>query len=60
MFCKVFARTLRAEGNTWLIKQVPRAGGSIQRRTLDHVGGVDNRKHCVLVAYKRYEGLEFA
>lgn len=54
-----FARTLLAEANAWWVKVVEKPDGTIERRTLVHVGGgPEYRKRCEQVAYRDYEGFE--
>ncbi|ABD25923.1 Cyclohexanone monooxygenase [Novosphingobium aromaticivorans DSM 12444] len=56
-----FSRTLLAEANAWWVKTTERPDGTIERRTLVHVGGgPEYRKRCEQVAYKNYEGFEMA
>lgn len=56
-----FSRTLLAEANAWWVKTTERPDGTVERRTLVHVGGgPEYRKRCEQVAYKNYEGFEMA
>ena len=56
-----FARTLLAEANAWWVKVVKKPDGTIERRSLVHVGGgPEYRKRCEQVAYRDYEGFEVA
>lgn len=56
-----FARTLLAEANAWWVKVVKKPDGTIERRSLVHVGGgPEYRKRCEQVAYRDYEGFEMA
>ena len=56
-----FARTLLAEANAWWVRVVEKPDGTIERRSLVHVGGgPEYRKRCEQVAYCDYEGFELA
>lgn len=56
-----FARTLLAEANAWWVKIIEKPDGTIERRSLVHVGGgPEYRKRCEQVAYCDYEGFEMA
>jgi cation diffusion facilitator CzcD-associated flavoprotein CzcO len=56
-----FARTLLAEANAWWVKVIEKPDGTIERRSLVHVGGgPEYRKRCEQVAYHDYEGFEVA
>lgn len=56
---KDFSRTLLAEANAWWVRVVEKPDGTIERRSLVHVGGgPEYRKRCEQVAYHGYQGFE--
>lgn len=56
-----FSRTLLAEANAWWVRVVEKPDGTIERRSLVHVGGgPEYRKRCEQVAFHDYKGFELA
>ncbi|GHF67048.1 flavin-containing monooxygenase [Seohaeicola zhoushanensis] len=56
-----FSRTLLAEANAWWVKVVEKPDGSIERRSLVHVGGGPAyRQRSEQVAYHDYNGFELS